>query len=73
MTFHYGYLVLLTAYKTSIFEDFLLLLLFTPEICESVDDDTKDEIEHNNDDNEEEQKVIHNPCNKQRFLKQRLI
>lgn len=34
----------LTTNKASIFKNFIFLLLFTPEIRECVDDDTKDEV-----------------------------
>ena len=45
----------LTTNKTSIFEYFFLLLFFTSEISECIDDDTKNEVQNDNDDDEEEQ------------------
>ena len=33
----------------------------SPEICKSVDDDSKDEVEDDDDDNEEEEDVVENP------------
>ena len=44
------------------------MLLFTPEICESVDDDTEDEIQHNDDDDEVEKEIVDNSEVEQRFL-----
>lgn len=60
----------LTANEASVFEDFLLLLLFTSQIGKCVDDDTKNQVEHDNDDHEEEEHVIHYSSSKHGFLKQ---
>lgn len=58
----------LTTDEAGIFQYFFLLLLFTPEIGERVDDDTEDEIQNYNDDDEEEQKVVDDTSKEQRFL-----
>ena len=44
----------LTTNKTTVFQNFIFGLFFTPEISKSVDDDTKDQVEDNDDDNEVE-------------------
>lgn len=46
------------------------MLLLTPQISESVDDDTKDEVEDDNDDNEEEEEVVYHTGYEQRLLQQ---
>lgn len=48
----------LTAHKTSVLEDQLLLLLFTPQIRKRIDNHTKDQIQHDNDDDKEEQQIV---------------
>lgn len=58
----------LTTDEAGCLQDFLFLLLLTPQISERVDDDTKDEVEDNDDDHEEEQQVIYHSGCKQRFL-----
>lgn len=53
----------LTTDKAGSLQDFLFLLFFTPQVSESVNDDTKDEVEDNDDDHEEEQQVVdHSGC-----------
>lgn len=63
----------LTTNKASIFKNFIFLLLFTPEIRECVDDDTKDEVQNDDDDNEEEQKIVDDTGNKQVLLQTKNI
>lgn len=58
-----------TTYKTSIFEYLFLLSLFTSQISECINDDTKDEVKNNNNNNEEEEQVVHYPCEKEWLLK----
>ena len=60
----------LTTDETWIAKDFIFLLLLTPQISESVDDDTKDEVEDDNDDNEEEEEVVYHTGYEQRLLQQ---
>ena len=43
-------------------------MLLTPEVSESVDDDTKDEVEDNDDDDEVEQQIVQHPGNEQGLL-----
>lgn len=57
-----------TADETGGFEDLLLPLFLTPQVCKRVNDDTKDEVENNDDDNEEKQKVVNHSGRKQRLL-----
>lgn len=51
----------LTTDEARVFADLLLLLLLRPQVCERVDDDTKDEVENDDDDNEEEGHVVDHP------------
>ena len=44
--------------EAGIFDNFLFIILFSSQISECVNDDTKDEIENNNDDHEEEKHVV---------------
>lgn len=59
-----------TANEAGILQNLFLLLFFTSQVGKCVNDDTKDEVQHNNNDNEEEQKVIHNSSNKERLLRE---
>ena len=52
-------IIWLTANKAGVLENLFLSLIFTSEISEGVDDDTKDQIEDDNDDDEEERKVVY--------------
>ena len=56
------------ASETRILQNFLFLLFLTPQIGESVDDDTKNEIENDNDDHKEEEHVITRAPNRYRLL-----
>ena len=47
-------------YETGILKYQLLLLLFTSQIGKGINNDTKNQIEHNNNDNEEEQQIVNN-------------
>jgi hypothetical protein len=58
-----------TANKAGVFQDCFFLLLFTPQIGESVNDDTKDQVQYNNDHDEEEEQVVHHSSYEQCFLK----
>lgn len=60
-----------TTDKTGGFEDLLLSLFLTPQVCKGVNDDTKDEVKDNDDDNEEEQKVVNHSGCKERFLERK--
>lgn len=57
-----------TADETSVFKDQLFLLLFTPQVCKRINNDTENEIQDYDDDYEEEQQIIYNSCDVQRFL-----
>lgn len=59
---------LLTANKTGCLEDFLFLLLLTPQVSERIDDDPKDQVEDDDDDHEEEEQVVDNSGCKQGLL-----
>ena len=61
-----------TTYETAVVENVLFLLFLTPECCKSVDDHSKEQVEHNDDDEEEVQEVKHYPAYKQRFLKRQV-
>ena len=43
-------------------------MFLAPEVCECVDDDAKDEVQHDDDDDEEEEQVIDDAGHKQRLL-----
>lgn len=47
-----------TTYETGILEYQLLLLFFTSQIGKRINDDTKNQIQHNNNDNEEEEQIV---------------
>lgn len=51
----------LTTNKTSVLKNKFFLLFLRSEVREGIDDDTKDEVQHDNDDDEEEEQVINNP------------
>ena len=48
----------LTTDEAGVLQRLLFLLLFWPEVGESVDDDSKDEVEDDNDDDKEEEHVV---------------
>ena len=48
------------AYEARISERVVFFLLLLSQITESIDDDTKNQVEGYNDDNEEEQKIVDN-------------
>ena len=50
-----SYTIFIPANEASIPENFIFLLLFTPQISEGIDDNTKNEVQNYNDNNEEEQ------------------
>ena len=52
----------LTTNEATIFQYFFFRLFLTSEIGESIDDDTKDEIQDDDDNDEEEQKIVNNTC-----------
>lgn len=53
----------LTANEARRLENFLFLLLLAPQVGKRVDDDAKDEVEHDDDDHKEEEKVVnHSGC-----------
>ena len=56
------------ASEIGILQNFFFLLFLTPQIGESVDDDTKNEIENDNDDHEEEEHVVNHSSSKHRLL-----
>lgn len=58
----------LTADETCGLEDLFFSLLLTSQVSKRVNDDTKDEIQHNDDHQEEEQKIIHDTCSEQMLL-----
>lgn len=58
----------LTANEACRLENFLFLLLLASQVGKRVNDDTKDEVEHNDDDHEEEEQVVDHPGCKQRLL-----
>lgn len=58
-----------TADETGGLEDLLLPLLLAPQVGEGVDDDAKDEVEHDDDDHEEEEQVVHHSGCEQRLLR----
>ncbi len=58
----------LTADETRGLEDLLFPLLLTSQISKRINDDTKDQIQHDDDHQEEKQKVIHDPCGEQMLL-----
>lgn len=43
------HLMIFTAYETSIAQYIFSLLLFVPQIGESIDDNTKNQVQHDND------------------------
>ncbi len=47
--------------KAGVLDDLLLGLLLGPQVGESVDDDTKNEVEDDDDDNEIEEHVVDDP------------
>lgn len=59
---------ILTAYKASCFQHFFFPLFLTPQVRKRVNDDTKDQIQHNDDNQEEEEQIVDNPRSKQRLL-----
>lgn len=61
----------LTADEARRLQDFLLLLFFTPQVSEGVDDHAKDEIKDDDDDHEEEQQVVDHSGRKKRLLEAR--
>ena len=54
-------LSLQAADEAGILDDLLLVILLCSEICEGVDDDTKNKVEDYNDDYEEEEHVVDEP------------
>ena len=56
-----NHLSLQTADEAGILDDLLLVILLCSEICEGVDDDTKNKVEDYNDDYEEEEHVVDEP------------
>lgn len=57
-----------TTNETSVFKDFLFVLLLTPERCKGIDDDTKDEIEDDDDHHKEEQQIVDHSKKELRLL-----
>ena len=57
-----------TADEARVFKRVVLFLLGLSQIAESVDDDTKDEVESDDDDDEEEQEIVDHSEQIQRFL-----
>ena len=57
-----------TTNEAGVSEDLVLLLFLTPQVCECVDDDTKDEVQDDDDDDEEEEQVVDDAGHKQRLL-----
>ena len=60
--------IVLTADEARILDNFLLVLFFGTEIGESVDDDTKDEVQNDDDDDEEEDHVVDDSGREERLL-----
>lgn len=56
------------AHEAGVLQDQFLLLLFTSQIGECVDDDTENEIQHDDYHNEEEQQIVDDTSNEQTFL-----
>lgn len=61
----------LTADEAGGLQDLLFLLLLTPQVSKSVNDDPENQVQDNDDDHEEEQKVVDHTGSKQWFLGQR--
>lgn len=57
-----------TANKARVLEYELLLLLFTAEVGERVDNDAEYQVEYNDDHHEEEQQIVNHSSHEQRFL-----
>jgi len=60
------------ANEAGVFLDFLSVVLFRPEICKRIDDNSEDEVEDDDDDNEEEEDVVENPNHEERIFARRL-
>jgi len=57
-----------TADEAGIAQDFILVLLLAAQVCKRVDNDTKDEVQHDDYDNEEEDQVVDDSCKEQPLL-----
>lgn len=57
-----------SASETRVFQNLLFLLFLAPQVGERVDDDTKDQIQHDNDHHEEEDHVVDHSRSEHRLL-----